>query len=109
MKYANLIFLGPLLLAAPTHAAGMSGKAVYEGTCVACHGADGKGAIPGAPNFTEKNGRLSKPDGVLKKHILEGFQSPGSPMAMPPKGGNPSLTQADVDNVVHYLREKFQP
>lgn len=29
------------------------GKQVYEANCVPCHGADGKGAIPQAPNFTD--------------------------------------------------------
>jgi len=108
MRYGKLIFVGSLLLGSTTHAAELSGKAVYDGTCVACHGPDGKGAIPGAPNFTEKNGPLAKPDGLLKKHILEGFQSTGSPMAMPPKGGNPSLTGADIDNVLRYLRSRFK-
>ncbi len=89
--------------------AGPSGKTLYEGTCIACHGQDGRGTIPGVPDLADPKGRLTQADGVLKKHILEGFQSPGSPMAMPPKGGNPSLSEADVDNLLRYMRAGFRP
>lgn len=83
------------------------GEAVYSQTCVACHGANGKGAIPGVADFTEKDGSLSKADVELIKNITEGFQSPGSFMAMPPNGGNPGLTEDDVKAVLAYLRTTF--
>ncbi len=86
---------------------GLSGKQIYEQTCAACHGAGGKGAFPGVPDFTRKGGRLAEPDDVLLGHIANGFQSPGSPMAMPPRGGNTSLTDGDLRNVLKYLREAF--
>ncbi len=85
----------------------MSGKEIYEKTCVACHGPDGTGLIPGVPDFTETGGRLSKSDDELIQSITGGFQSPGSPMAMPAKGGNPDLSEADVKAVLEYLRENF--
>lgn len=81
-----------------------SGQAVYQSTCVACHGAEGEGALPGVPDLT---GPLSKPDDVLMDHIINGFQTPGSPMAMPPKGGNPALTREDIEQVPRYMRETF--
>ena len=84
-----------------------SGAEIYAKTCIACHGPDGKGAIPGAPDFTAKDGPLSKPDGLLIQHMIGGFQSPGSPMAMPPKGGNPSLTNEDFRVLLEYLRAEF--
>jgi len=83
----------------------LSGADVYNQTCIACHGADGKGTLPGAPDFTSSNGPLKQSDDVLIKHITEGFQSPGSPMAMPAKGGNTALTAADIQAVVSYLRK----
>ena len=79
------------------------GKALYETTCIACHGAKGQGALPGVPDLA-KGGRLSKPDAELIANILEGFQTKGSPMAMPPKGGNPNLTAEDAKALVIYLR-----
>ncbi|VAW90986.1 Cytochrome c, class I [hydrothermal vent metagenome] len=85
----------------------LSGKAIYAQTCIACHGADGTGGLPGVPNFTDKNGPLSKADDVLLQHISNGFQSPGSAMAMPPKGGNPELNSADIKKSLSYIRETF--
>jgi cytochrome c5 len=86
---------------------GLSGKDIYSQTCVACHGANGTGAIPGTPNFTSPGGPLSKSDDELIRNITTGFQSPGSPMAMPAKGGNPDLNAADVRAVLDYLRDSF--
>lgn len=86
---------------------GATGKETYNQTCVSCHGSDGTGAFPGMPDFTTSDGPLSKPDSVLKANIVNGFQSPGSAMAMPPKGGNPNLSDSDIDNVLRYIRTAF--
>ena len=84
-----------------------NGKAVYEETCVFCHGAKGKGEIPGVPDLTRKKGPLTKTDLELFHNIADGFESPGSSMAMPARGGNPDLSDEEVHDVVAYLREKF--
>ena len=86
---------------------GGTGKETYEKTCIACHAGDGKGAFPGTPDFTSSDGVLSKSDSVLMDHIINGFQSEGSPMAMPPKGGNPNLSETDVSNVLGHIRKVF--
>jgi mono/diheme cytochrome c family protein len=91
-------------IAAGSGSPGLSGEQVYSGTCIACHGADGNGAIPGVPVLFE---RLVKTDETLFKHIKEGFQSPGSTLAMPALGGNPDLADKDIENVLGYLRQKF--
>ena len=83
------------------------GKAVYEGSCIACHGADGTGSLPGVPDLTAPGGALTKSDAVLMDHVIDGFQGPGTPMAMPPKGGNPALTEQDVRDVLTYMRREF--
>lgn len=84
------------------------GQAVYNGTCIACHGSDGTGSLPGVPDLTGKTGLLSQDDAVLLGRMADGFQSPGSSMAMPPKGGDPALTDADLSAVLKYMRNAFQ-
>ncbi len=85
----------------------LSGVDVYNQTCIACHGANGKGTVPGAPDLTDAKGVLSQTDEVLLEHIKFGFKSPGSAMAMPPKGGNKNLTDADINAVIQYMQEQF--
>lgn len=86
----------------------LTGQAIYQQTCVACHGANGKGAVPGAPDFTKPGGPLSQSNTLLIKHIKEGFQKAGDPMAMPPKGGNANLTDDDIKNVLDYIEKTFK-
>lgn len=100
----SLLIIASLFLLGTSHVGSAAdGKALYEATCIACHGPKAKGAIPGVPDLA-KGGRLSQPDAVLTAHILDGFQSKGSPMAMPPKGGNPKLTAGDVKALLVYMR-----
>lgn len=84
-----------------------AGNAIYHETCVACHGEDGRGVVPGAPDFTKKGGPLSKPHSLLTQHIMNGFQEPGAPLAMPPKGGNPELDEQQIKDVHAYLHKAF--
>ena len=81
-----------------------NGARVFGETCVACHGVNGKGAIDGVPPLS---GPLAKSDEVLLRHMIEGFQSPGSAMPMPAKGGNPDLKAQDLADVLAYLRKNF--
>ncbi len=99
----------PTVLAETATSSGsvFSGSDIYNQTCIACHGANGKGTVPGAPDFTKPAGSLSQSDEVLMQRINQGFQSPGSPMAMPPKGGNTNLTTTDIQAVLGYIRENF--
>ncbi len=83
------------------------GRDVYSQTCIACHGADGKGAIEGIPDFTIAKGRLAKTDDVLLANMINGFQSDGSLMAMPPRGGNPELADQDLADALAYIRAAF--
>ena len=91
--------VSPLKLGDPEH-----GAQVFGETCVACHGADGKGAIDGVPPLS---GPLAKSDDVLLRHMIEGYQSPGSAMPMPARGGNPDLTDQDMADVLAHLRKNF--
>jgi mono/diheme cytochrome c family protein len=103
---------------APTMAASTSATAVagpgtepavlFNQTCVACHGANGKGALAGIPDFTSAQGPLArKTDAQLAESILNGLQTPGAAMAMPAQGGNPAVTESDAAALAHYLRAQF--
>ena len=83
------------------------GKKVYSQTCVACHGANGKGMISGVSDFTKADGPLSKSDEALIASIRDGLVTPGKPLSMPAKGGNPSLTDEDIQAVLEYLKTTF--
>ncbi len=85
----------------------LHGKEIYSQTCIACHGADGKGTISGVPDLTAAKGRLTKTDEVVLTNIIKGYQSEGSLMAMPPMGGNPDLTEQDIADVLAYLRKEY--
>jgi len=110
MRTRSLLLAGTLLaVVGAVHADDDAGKSVYQGTCIACHGPDGKGVLPGVPDFTAANSPLDQPDALLKKRITEGYQAPDSPMAMPPRGGNPSLTDEQITEVLGFMRKAFKP
>jgi cytochrome c5 len=83
--------------AAPVAAAAdAKGKSVYDQACVACHGQ----GIAGAPKFGDKTAwavRIKTGMDALYSTSLKGKG------AMPPKGGNTSLADADVKAAVDYM------
>lgn len=86
---------------------GPSARDLYSRSCIACHGDDGRGAIAGVPDLTSQSGPLRQPDADLQRSILTGVRNPKSPLVMPPKGGDPSLTDEDARQLVQFLREEF--
>lgn len=86
----------------------LSGESVYQTNCVACHGTDGTGVIPGTPNFASAKSPLAtKTKDELLQSILNGFQSKGSSTAMPAKGGNPALSEQEIRGALDYLLATF--
>ncbi len=72
------------------------GKVVYDATCVVCHGA----GVAGAPKTGDKAAwapRVKSGMDALYTSSLKGKN------AMPPKGGNTSLADADVKAAVDYM------
>jgi mono/diheme cytochrome c family protein len=93
--------------AAADPATAEAGQSVYAQTCIACHGVNGKGMIPGVSDLTAADGPLAKSDDALITSIRDGLVTPGKALSMPPKGGNPSLSDADIKAVLAYLRDNF--
>ncbi|HUL92874.1 MAG TPA: c-type cytochrome [Burkholderiales bacterium] len=72
------------------------GKKVYESTCIACHGA----GVANAPKFGDKKAWAS--------HLMHGAEhlyenALKGTGAMPPRGGNLTLSDADVKAAVDYM------
>ena len=84
------------------------GKAIYERSCAACHGADGGGVLPGTSNFATTDRIFAAGWEVVFRRSRDGYQSPGSPMAMPARGGDSSLTDQDLWNALVYIRQAFR-
>ena len=92
---------GPQAAAAPASAAagGASageGKKVFDSTCMACHAT----GVAGAPKLGDKAAWAPRiPQGLdtLVQHALQGKN------AMPPKGGNASLSDAQVRAAVEFM------
>jgi mono/diheme cytochrome c family protein len=90
----------------------VAGKAAYAKTCVACHGPEAKGVSGLGKDLTTSEFVASKSDAGLKDFILTG-RPVSDPLnttgvAMPPKGGYPTLTDQDIDNIVAFLRSIHQ-
>lgn len=93
--------------AAPTEAAStaataaikldpIKGKQVYQTTCALCHAA----GIAGAPKPGDMAAwapRVAQGYATLYNHAINGIRG------MPAKGGNPSLSEADLANAVGYM------
>ena len=76
------------------------GEGVFNGACVACHGA----GIAGAPKSGDKAAwapRIAQGKPTLYEHAIKGYQ--GKAGVMPAKGGNSALADADVKAAVDYM------
>ena len=84
------------------------GNKQFLGTCATCHGKDANGLPKQGKSLLMNPFIMDKTDDDLAVFIKTGRQ-PGDPLnttgvAMPPKGGNPALTDDDVKAIVAYLR-----
>ncbi len=84
------------------------GKELYAGSCAACHGPDAKG-LPGlGKDLTASEFVKGLSDSELLEFVKKG--RPASDPAnttgvdMPPKGGNPALTDEQLMDIIAYIR-----
>ena len=93
----------PVAEKAPADPKLAAGKAVYDTNCAACHEA----GMMGAPKPGDKAAWSARiPQGVetMAKKSITGFQ--GKVGAMPPRGGNATLTDEAVTNAVAFMVDK---
>lgn len=76
------------------------GKSVFGRVCAMCHAAGAAGA-PKPGNKDEWGPRIAQGNDVLYKHAIEGFN--GAKGAMPARGANAALTDAEVKAAVDYM------
>ncbi len=82
-----------------------SGRDTYESSCAACHGT----GVAGAPKLGDGAAwadRVGQGADVLYGHAINGYQ--GSAGYMPPKGGNPALSDDAVKAAVDYMTEQVK-
>jgi len=84
------------------------GETIFNTTCIACHGAGAVGVENLGPPLIDNVFIQSLSDDELLVFLNEGRTTDHpdntTGVAMPPKGGNASLTDEDLNDVIAYLR-----
>ncbi len=85
-----------------------AGKAQFDMVCIACHGAGGVGVEGLGKPFTTSEFLLTVSDQELLEFVKTG-RPVGHPdnttgVDMPPKGGNPALTDEQLTDIIAYIR-----
>ncbi len=86
----------------------VSGRSLFVTNCAVCHNTDGTGKDGLGKDLTKSWFVTSLDDEDLTKFVVKG-RPQGDPLntsgiPMPPKGGHPELTDADMSNIVAYMR-----
>ncbi len=88
------------------------GKQIYSQICIACHGPEAKGVQGLGKDLTTSTFVAEKSD-VEMVDFLKVGRDPSDPLnttgvAMPPKGGNPALSDQDMLDIVAFVRTIHQ-
>ena len=84
------------------------GQTYYQQTCSACHGPEGLGIENLGKNLVTSEFVRDQTDAELITYVKTG-RAVDDPLnttgiAMPPKGGNPALTDEQIDAIIAYMR-----
>lgn len=97
--------------AAPVGDAANGGK-IYSTACVACHGPDAKGVTGLGKDLTTSEWVGQQSDTQLVEFIKKGRDAGDAlnttGVAMPPKGGNPAMSEQEIADIVAYIRSIHQ-
>ena len=84
------------------------GLELYQGTCVVCHGPNGEGIAGLGKPWVGSQFINERTDAEMLAFLLVGrlIDDPlnTTGIAMLPKGGNPNLTEADLLDLIAYMR-----
>ena len=85
-----------------------AGKEQYDMICIACHGPGGEGVENLGKPFTTSEFLRERSDEEMVEFIKIGRPT-GDPLNttgvdMPPKGGNPALTEDQIFDIIAYVR-----
>ena len=93
---------------APSDPAVQKGKVVFQRVCATCHGRDGGGLPRLGKSLIDNEFTASLSDDELVEFLKVGRPASHelnvTGVDMPPKGGDPSITEEDLRNVVAYSR-----
>jgi cytochrome c5 len=82
----------------------LDGEVIYNGLCGACH-TSGAGGAPKLER-AEWTARIAQGTETLVRHAIEGYQGPAG--LMPARGGNPALTDEQVEASVQWMLDHLQ-
>lgn len=87
-----------------------SGDRLFHSTCIACHGKGGVGVKGNGKSLVNNEFIQGLDDDGLFDFIKQG-RTPSDPKSttgiqMPPKGGNPALSDDDLLDIISYLRTR---
>ena len=78
----------------------LDGGEIYKNLCGACH-TSGVGNAP-TLDHSHWDARIAQGNDTLYRHAIEGFTGPDGGV-MPPKGGNPGLTEEQIHATVDWM------
>ncbi|MCS7041030.1 MAG: cytochrome c, partial [Caldilineales bacterium] len=86
----------------------IKGEQLFVVTCAACHGPKGEGVQGLGKDMTTSPFIASQTDEQLLEFIKKGRDTSDpantTGVAMPPKGGNPALTDEQLLDIIAYMR-----
>jgi cytochrome c5 len=113
-RYISLMFICSLAACdkaappppSPSPTTMATGEGVFKQVCHACHAM----GVAGAPKLGDREQwrkRVEQGSDQLYRHAMQGFT--GTHGTMPPRGGKPDLSDADVKAAVDFMVSKVPP